>query len=293
MALRSFAPPSILLLGLLPACSGHASSSLATAMTEGAIGLSSYDPAKAAGYADSHWSDGVGLCSQFTSDSLIAGGASIEEYTWVPDLWTALTNDGIAYDEYNSPDSTVGGRVGDVVFFSDAAGNSFCLPSSPDEDNCGHVGIVVVAGGSINTILADFHNNAHYHIPVGDILGGGYTTLRVYHVAAAAASAAGGGGDAGASSSDAGASIDGGGSTSGGGASVGDAGSGGNGEADDGAFDSGGSSDDSGSGTQDSASEDSASEDSASEDSATEDSGTEDASTEDAAPDLHNRAKRN
>jgi hypothetical protein len=150
------------------------------------LSLSSYDPAKAAAFADGHWDDGIGLCAQFVSDSLIAGGAGIADYAWVPDLLEALQSGGVAYDEYNSSNTTVGGSVGDVAIFSDAAGTSFCITASTDENNCGHAGIVVVAGGSINTIEADFHNNAHEHMPIGYILGSGYTTLRVYHVAKAA-----------------------------------------------------------------------------------------------------------
>lgn len=174
-----------------PAASSHAS----------ALDLSQYSPAQAVAYADQNWDDGVGECAQFTSDSLIAGGAQIGEYTFVPDLLAALQSLPIAYDEYNDGNTTVGGQAGDVVIFSDASGSSFCIPSSPDENNCGHAGIVVQSGGSIDTILADFHNNAHYHLAIGDILGDGYTTLRVYHVAALAGGASPSASSGGASTS--------------------------------------------------------------------------------------------
>jgi hypothetical protein len=130
-------------------------------------------------YAGSHWDDGIGECAQFTSDSLRAGHLNIEETTWVPDLFAAL--EPYAFEEHHAGTSAVG-RLGDVVFFSDQPGSSFCVASDPDEDNCGHVCLVTVAGTSDSTIEVDCHNNAHHHIAVADILGSGYSYYRVYHL---------------------------------------------------------------------------------------------------------------
>jgi hypothetical protein len=146
------------------------------ALTASAV---TYSATSAVAYATSHWDDGVGECAQFTSDSLRAGHLNIGEITWVPDLLAALHAYG--FEEHQAGTSAAASR-GDVVFFSDAAGSRFCQANDADEDNCGHVCLVTVAGTSDATILVDCHNNAHHEIPVADILGGGYSVYRVYHL---------------------------------------------------------------------------------------------------------------
>ncbi len=147
-------------------------------------GTSGYQPSAAVAYADANWDDGDGLCAQFTSDSLIAGNYPMSVITWVPDLVTMFGNADVAYDEHTEGDDPTA-NAGDVVVYSDDTGDAFCDDDS-DEDNCGHVCIVATGGTGENTITVDCHNNAHYHLPLGDILGGGYSTYRVYHLAAAA-----------------------------------------------------------------------------------------------------------
>jgi hypothetical protein len=146
------------------------------ALTASAV---TYSAASSVAYAVSHWDDGVGECAQFTSDSLRAGHLNIAEITWVPDLLAALR--AYPFEEHRAGTRAAATR-GDVVFFSDASGASFCQANDPDEDNCGHVCLVTVAGASDATILVDCHNTAHHEIPVADILGGGYSVYRVYHL---------------------------------------------------------------------------------------------------------------
>jgi len=149
---------------------------------------SSYQPAKAVSYADAHWGDGVGLCAQFTSASVSAGGVPLT-YTWVPDIVTALS--GVAYDEYSPSNTSVQARAGDIVVYSNATGNEFCQTHNVNERNCGHVGLVATSGNA-TTATADFHNGAHHHLGIKYILEGTtvgpsshqYSTFRVYHVAA-------------------------------------------------------------------------------------------------------------
>ena len=153
---------------------------------------SAYQPSKAITYADANWSNGVGLCAQFTSASVTAGGVKLS-YTWVPDIVTALS--GVAYDEYSPSNTNVNAAAGDIVVYSNATGNSFCQTHSVNERNCGHVGLVVTAGTAA-TATADFHNGAHHHLGIKYILEGTtvsptspkYSTFRVYHVAALASS---------------------------------------------------------------------------------------------------------
>ena len=144
--------------------------------------MNRYSAINAVSYADTHWNDGVGLCAEFTSRALRAGGASIPILAWVPTLLDAL--DVYPYDEYSLGDPIdVAARAGDVVFYSDAAGDDFCATTDSDQHNCGHVGLVTRGGADVSSILADFHNNAHYRAPIASLLGGSYSTLRVYHVA--------------------------------------------------------------------------------------------------------------
>jgi hypothetical protein len=139
---------------------------------------SGYQPSAAVAYADENWDDGVGLCAQFATDSMIAGSYPIDEITYVPTLFDALQ--GVPYEEHtegDDPDAT----AGDVVIYSDATGDSFC-DDDGDEYNCGHTCIVSTGGEGEGTITVDCHNNAHYQLPLGDILGGGYSTYRIYHL---------------------------------------------------------------------------------------------------------------
>lgn len=146
--------------------------------TSSTLSTSSYDPSAAVAYADSHWDDGQGLCAEFTSRSLAAGHLGVGVITYVPTLVGAL--DGVPYEEHSQGDWP-SAKAGDVVVYSDDSGGNFCNDDA-DEYNCGHVCIVVQGGGSESSIAVDCHNHAHYHIALGDILGGGYSTYRVYHL---------------------------------------------------------------------------------------------------------------
>jgi len=143
--------------------------------------LGSYNAGTAVTYAGKHWSDGVGLCSEFTSKALRAGGLDIPVLPWVPDLEKALGT--VKYEEHRKGASQVSAEPGDVIIFSNATGSRFCIDHGSDERNCGHTCIITVGGQSESGILADCHNNAHHHIPIGDELSDGYTTYRIYHVA--------------------------------------------------------------------------------------------------------------
>lgn len=137
-----------------------------------------YQPSQAATYADGHWDDGQGLCAEFTSRSLRAGSLDVALITYVPTLVDAFAH--IPYDEH-AQGATPKASTGDVVVYSDATGAAFCA-NDADPENCGHVCIVVAGGSGEGAIEVDCHNNAHYHLPLGDILGGGYSTYRVYHL---------------------------------------------------------------------------------------------------------------
>jgi hypothetical protein len=139
---------------------------------------SGYQPSAAVAYADDHWDDGQGLCAEFTSRALIAGSLSIDVITYVPTLLSALAQ--APYEEHYEGDRPTA-AAGDAVIYSDAIGDDFC-DDGPDEYNCGHACIVVVGGTGEQTIEIDCHNNAHYHLALGDILGDGYSTYRIYHL---------------------------------------------------------------------------------------------------------------
>ncbi len=158
---------------------GDAQSSSGDALSAGAASSAAYSATESVAFAAAHWDDGVGECAQFTSDSLRAGHLNIPEITWVPDLVTALAK----YDfEEHGAGASAAGKLGDVVVFSDASGDDFCLAGDSDADNCGHVCLVTVAGTSDSSIRVDCHNTAHHEIAVADILGGGYSYYRVYHL---------------------------------------------------------------------------------------------------------------
>jgi hypothetical protein len=158
---------------------GNAQSSSGDALSAGVASSAAYSATAAVAFAAAHWDDGVGECAQFTSDSLRAGHLNIPEITWVPDLVTALAK--YHYEEHGAGASAAG-KLGDVVVFSDASGDDFCLAGDSDDDNCGHVCLVTVAGTSDSSIRVDCHNTAHHEIAVADILGGGYSSYRVYHL---------------------------------------------------------------------------------------------------------------
>ncbi|HTR53755.1 MAG TPA: hypothetical protein VMJ10_23840 [Kofleriaceae bacterium] len=145
---------------------------------------SGYSPSAAVAYADQHWNDGEGLCAEFTSRSLIAGSLAIDVITWVPTLVSAFSQ--APYDEHPAGDSPTA-AAGDVVIYSDASGADFCDDAS-DEYNCGHACIVATGGTGEDTITVDCHNNAHYHLGLGYILGSGYSTYRIYHLSGSSGS---------------------------------------------------------------------------------------------------------
>ena len=149
----------------------------------------SYTPAAAVAYADAHWNDGKGECAEFVSDSAVsAGHLAIGYSTWVPTTYASLTSAGVPFDEYTPTHQAVRACPGDIVIDSNDAGSGFCVEPGGTE-NCGHIGLIVVGGASVDTILADFHNNPHHHSPIGNTLSttalgtyvGAYSTLRIYH----------------------------------------------------------------------------------------------------------------
>lgn len=165
---------------LLVACASAPNDSTGSTPAEENLDLGSYSPSSAVTYADAHWNDGQGLCSEFTSRSLRAGGLGISVIPYVPNLVTALAS--VPYEEHTQGSSSVSARAGDVVIYSDDTGGSFCDSASSDEHNCGHACIVAVGGSSETGILVDCHNNAHYHLGMGYILGSGYSSYRIYHL---------------------------------------------------------------------------------------------------------------
>jgi hypothetical protein len=150
--------------------------------------LGTYDPDAAVTYANAHWDDGVGLCAQFTSACLQAGGLDVDT-DWVPTLFLDLAGHPFVEYDANAP-MPVGGVPGDVVFYSNASGDDFCIQTDEDAFNCGHVGLVVTAGADGDTATADFHDGALHELPLTGILGGtvddpdsdAYSTYRVYHL---------------------------------------------------------------------------------------------------------------
>ncbi len=141
--------------------------------------LADYSPSDATAYADAHWDDGIGLCAEFTSRALRAGGLDLPVITYVPTLVQAFAH--VRYDEYDQGSSPTA-KAGDVVVYSDDVGSAFCDDHSSDELNCGHVCPIVTGGTGEDALEVDCHNHAHYHLPLGYILGGGYSTYRIYHL---------------------------------------------------------------------------------------------------------------
>lgn len=170
--------PTSLTRVLLPLVVVACSAATTSSSSVGALSQAGYDPSLAVAYADANWDNGEGLCAEFTSRSLMAGNLGIGVITYVPTLVSALSS--VAYEEHNQGDS-ITANSGDIVVYSDDTGDGFCDADS-DEYNCGHVCVIVVAGSSESSAEVDCHNNAHYHLPLGDILGGGYSTYRIYHV---------------------------------------------------------------------------------------------------------------
>jgi hypothetical protein len=174
---------------ILVACSSSSSldgnSGAATANEN--LSLDSYKPSAAVAYADANWNNGQGECAEFTTRSLRAGNLDIDVMTYVPNLFAALAS--AKYEEHSEGATNLSANAGDVVIYSDATGDEFCDPAAvSDESNCGHVCLVSVAGASEDGIEVDCHNNAHYHLALGDILGSGYTSYRIYHLKGGAGS---------------------------------------------------------------------------------------------------------
>ncbi|MEO8877688.1 MAG: hypothetical protein ABI461_18995 [Polyangiaceae bacterium] len=176
----------LLLVGCSSAPSDGASDT--SSDTDENLSLATYDPAAAVKYADTHWNNGVGECAEFTTRSLVAGHLAIGVIPYVPNLYKALAS--VSYEEHTRGSKSVSARAGDVVIYSDALGSKFCDDHGSDESNCGHACLVTVAGSTETGIEVDCHNNAHYHLGLGYILGsGGYTSYRVYHLAGHASTA--------------------------------------------------------------------------------------------------------
>lgn len=184
---------SFVVLGLvslsLVACSAAPDDPEASATGADAhLSLGAYDPSAAVAYADAHWSDGHGLCAEFTSRSLDAGHLGIGVIPYVPNLVAAMSS--IDFEEHTHGDhASISAAQGDVVVYSNKRGSKFCASHGSDEFNCGHVCIVTVAGTTETGIEVDCHNNAHKHLGMGYIMGGGYSTYRIYHVKASAPAA--------------------------------------------------------------------------------------------------------
>lgn len=117
-----------------------------------------YDASKALAYAKSHWNDGVGLCAEFVSNCVNAGGLNIGMmrtvwlmYTQLPSKlgvsWQklTLTSDGYATKSANADKLA----AGDIVI-------SFCFK----HEDTPHV---MLCGGYSSSGLATFyaHNNPH------------------------------------------------------------------------------------------------------------------------------------
>jgi hypothetical protein len=171
-------------LVLVTACSSAPGdgASVTSSDADEKLSLDTYDPSAAVTYADNNWNNGQGECAEFTTRSLIAGHLAIGVIPYVPNLFTALAS--VGYEEHTQGSKSVSAKAGDVVIYSNATGANFCDAHSTEESNCGHACIITVAGTTEDGIEVDCHNNAHYHLGLGYILGsGGYTTYRIYHLA--------------------------------------------------------------------------------------------------------------
>ena len=74
----------------------------------------SYNPDKALEYARNHWNDGVGLCAEFASNCIKAGGINGVWDTWCPGLWKKLIASGLGI-YYTVPTTTINGKNGPFV----------------------------------------------------------------------------------------------------------------------------------------------------------------------------------
>ena len=130
-----------------------------------------YNASAAIAYADAHWNDGVGLCAEFVSKCLAAGGISVPNYAYYKstdlsycgETFGAYVNPYIAsapqlkwlsmyYPVIKSP-SHADMELGDIVFMN----NTY---SDPD----GHVGIITGFSGTMPLYSA--HNNDRHNAPI-------------------------------------------------------------------------------------------------------------------------------
>lgn len=132
-----------------------------------AVRASAYNPQAAISYADAHWNDGVGLCAEFVSNCLAAGGLPTDS-AWGPNVgvdprtgynnWrTTSLKDYLTYKGYQVIYNPAPNQIlpGNPVFYSKAANWS---------TGTAHVAICVSnAGGNAPTVSA--HNNARNHFP--------------------------------------------------------------------------------------------------------------------------------
>lgn len=134
---------TVMVLGIVPA--GHLNASAA-----------SYDPAAAVSYANSHYNDGKGLCAEFVSACLNAGGCTASS-TVVSTLQTQLKNGNwgtlyklaVSGQEVKSTNNSGKVAAGDPIFF-------YC-------NKCGkwpHVAIVNKIDSS-GIVYCDQHNPAY------------------------------------------------------------------------------------------------------------------------------------
>lgn len=131
-----------------------------------------YDVTKAVSFANGHWNDGVGLCAEFVSRCLSAGGISIPNKAYYSSSKQSYKNNSGTLDGYTNPytcsaallvylsehytiitnPSASDISVGDVVFMysKDSSGNL--------KWRDGHVGIVISKSGGTPVYAA--HNRA-------------------------------------------------------------------------------------------------------------------------------------
>lgn len=115
-----------------------------------------YNPSAALAYAASHWNDGVGLCAEFVSNCLKAGGVNVMQ-TVCDNLYNTLVNNGygtaytLATANSKIPMASNSGKLdpGDPVFF-------YC-------NTCKSFSHVVLCGGTDGSgYMTDYaHNKAH------------------------------------------------------------------------------------------------------------------------------------
>ena len=174
---------------VLGAC-GSASSNLAKLTSK----IGGYDAAGAVNWAEDRTHDGDGSeCAQFATDAAVYGGhLGITRTSYVPTLVDSMNYLFISYDEYTPSQTGVSACPGDIVVYSNASGDDFCVSGSKkhSERNCGHAGLVVTGGSGVGTIEGTFHNGVHHHLPLSELLDtsalgptvSGYSTLRIYRL---------------------------------------------------------------------------------------------------------------